>query len=543
MFLRVPQKRHSRETRPRHLLSGSGNPWLGFQWTLRGSGQALRGSGQALRGSKQAFRTLLILMLATMLQCSPSSEEPTSQPPIPAAIQTGLSNPAPTAHPVSIALPANKTFIHVSKEAMASVVNIASIQKSERSGRPTPFPFFDDPFFRRFFGEEFERRFRRPQPRREQGLGSGVIVSSNGYIITNHHVVEQADEVTVLLGDKRKFPANVIGTDPKTDLAVIKIEADDLPTLPWSDSSTLQVGELVLAVGNPFGLNQTVTMGIISAVGRANMGIVDYEDFIQTDAAINPGNSGGALVNLHGELIGINTAIFSRTGGYQGIGFAIPSNMAKNVMNNLIEHGQVIRGWLGVSIQEVTQELAEQFGSPDASGALIGDVVEDSPAEAAGLQRGDVIRRYNGTDVKDSAHLRALVAGTPPKATATVTVLRDGVSLERSVTIAELPEDVTALRSSEGGTSSNHVLSGLTVEPVPPGHTRNDEGVLITRVRPDSPAQAAGLRQNDIILEINRRPVRTVEDFTRLTRDLGPQSPVLLLAKRGNGTFYLSIRP
>ena len=531
MFLRVPQKRHSRRTRPRRLLSGSGNPWSGFQWTLRGSGRA--------------FRTLLILMLATMLQCSPSSEEPTSvsRPPLPAAIQTGLSNPAPTAHPVSLALPANETFIHVSKEAMASVVNIASIQKSERSGRPTPFPFFDDPFFRRFFGEEFERRFRRPQPRREQGLGSGVIVSANGYIITNHHVVERADEVTVLLGDKRKFPANVIGTDPKTDLAVIKIEADDLPTLPWSDSSTLQVGELVLAVGNPFGLNQTVTMGIISAVGRANMGIVDYEDFIQTDAAINPGNSGGALVNLHGELIGINTAIFSRTGGYQGIGFAIPSNMAKNVMDNLIEHGQVIRGWLGVSIQEVTQELAEQFGSPDASGALIGDVVEGSPAEAGGLQRGDVIRRYNGTDVKDSAHLRALVAGTPPKTAATVTVLRDGVSLERSVTIAELPEDVTALRSSEGGTSSDHVLSGLTVEPVPPGRTRNDEGVLITRVKPGSPAQSAGLRQHDIILEINRRPVRTVEDFTRLTRDLGPQSPVLLLAKRGNGTFYLSIRP
>ena len=543
MFLRVPQKRHSRETR--RLLSGSGNPWSGFQWALRGSGWALRSSGQALRGSRLAFRTLLILMLATMLQCSPSSEEPTSvsRPPLPAAIQTGLSSPAPTAHPVGLALPANETFIHVSKEAMASVVNIASIQKSERSGRPTPFPFFDDPFFRRFFGEEFERRFRRPQPRREQGLGSGVIVSSNGYIITNHHVVERADEVTVLLGDKRKFPANVIGTDPKTDLAVIKIEADDLPTLPWSDSSTLQVGELVLAVGNPFGLNQTVTMGIISAVGRANMGIVDYEDFIQTDAAINPGNSGGALVNLRGELIGINTAIFSRTGGYQGIGFAIPSNMAKNVMNNLIEHGQVIRGWLGVSIQEVTQELAEQFEAPDASGALIGDVVEDSPAEAAGLQRGDVIRRYNGTDVKDSAHLRALVAGTPPRTTATVTVLRDGVSLERSVTIADLPEDVTALRSSEGGTSSNHVLSGLTVEPVPPGRTRNDEGVLITRVRQGSPAQSAGLRQNDIILEINRRPVRTVEDFTRLTRDLGPQSPVLLLAKRGNGTFYLSIRP
>lgn len=502
-------------------------------------------STRQIGGRQWALRTLLILILSTMVQCSPSAEEPAPIPQasMPAALQTGLSDPMPMAHPVGVPLPANETFIHVSKEAMASVVNISSTRKSERSSRPAPFPFFDDPFFRRFFGEEFERRFRRPQPRQEQGLGSGVIVSGDGYIVTNHHVVEQADELTVLLGDKRKFSATLIGTDPKTDLAVIKIAADDLPTLRWGDSSTLQVGEVVLAVGNPFGLNQTVTMGIISAVGRANMGIVDYEDFIQTDAAINPGNSGGALVNLNGELIGINTAIFSRTGGYQGIGFAIPSNMVKNVMSNLVDHGEVIRGWLGVSIQELTQELAEQFGAPDASGALIGDVVEDSPAEAAGLQRGDVIRRYNGTAVKDPTHLRALVAGTIPNTTSTVTVLRDGVALERSVTIAELPEDLTALQSSEGETSSNHALAGLTVEPVPPGRTRNDEGVLITRVKPDSLAREAGLRQNDVILEINRHSVRTVEDFARLTRELGPQSPVLILLKRGTGTIYLSIKP
>jgi serine protease Do len=239
-----------------------------------------------------------------------------------------------------MAFPGNETFIRVAKDAMASVVNISSTRKSKSKDQTNPFPFFDDPFFRKFFGEEFEHRFRPPQNRREQGLGSGVIVQSDGYIVTNNHVVEQADQLMVLLGDNRKLKATLVGTDPKTDLAVIKIKAQGLPTLPWGNSSKLQVGEVVLAVGNPFGLNQTVTMGIISAVGRANMGIVDYEDFIQTDAAINPGNSGGALVNLHGELIGINTAIFSRTGGYMGIGFSIPSNMVKGVMDSLIQQGE-----------------------------------------------------------------------------------------------------------------------------------------------------------------------------------------------------------
>ena len=241
-------------------------------------------------------------------------------------------------------------------------------------------------------------------------MGSGVVVSSDGYIVTNNHVVEKADEIQVLLSDKRKLKAKLIGTDPKTDIAVIKIDASDLPVLPWGNSNDLQVGEMVMAVGNPFGLNQTVTLGIISAVGRANMGIVDYEDFIQTDAAINPGNSGGALVNLRGELIGINTAIFTRSGGYMGIGFAIPSNMVKTVMNSLVKHGKVVRGWLGVSIQEVTPELAEQFDAPASRGALVGDVIDDSPAEHAKFERGDIITKYNGKTVDGPAHLRTRVA-------------------------------------------------------------------------------------------------------------------------------------
>ena len=484
-------------------------------------------------------------LLTVSVQCSEAPEDtrPRTSAARQPALQSSTHDPMPTIQPVGVPFPANETFIRVAKDAMASVVNISSTRTREETSQRSPLPFFDDPFFRRFFGDEFEHRFRRQQPRQEQGLGSGVIVSSDGYIVTNNHVVEHADILTVLLGDKRKFPAKLIGTDPKTDLAVIKIDETNLPTLRWGDSRNLQVGELVLAVGNPFGLNQTVTMGIISAIGRANMGIVDYEDFIQTDAAINPGNSGGALVNLQGELIGINTAIFSRTGGYMGIGFAIPSNMVKNVMNNLVDHGKVIRGWLGVSIQQLTPELAEQFGSPDVSGALVGDVVEGSPADEAGLQRGDIIRRYNETPVKDPTHLRSLVAETPPGTRAAVTVLRNNATQDLSVAIGELPKNLTALRSSDRNSTKNHALAGIMVAPIPPDRASQDGGVLVSRVEPDSAADRAGLRRGDIIVELNRSSIRTVDDFHRLSRNLGPKTPVLILLKRGNGTIYVSIKP
>lgn len=455
--------------------------------------------------------------------------------------------------PVSVAttgaatLPANETFINIAKAARASVVNISSSRKVKQEGQPFGSPF-DDPFFRRFFGDEFEKRFKAPRERerQEQGLGSGVIVSTDGYIVTNNHVVEQADEIKVLLGDKRSFKGKVIGTDPKTDLAVIKIDATDLPTLKWADSAQLQVGELVLAVGNPFGLNQTVTMGIISAVGRANMGIVDYEDFIQTDAAINPGNSGGALVNLKGELIGINTAIFSRSGGYMGIGFAIPSNMVRNVMNSLVKHGKVVRGWLGVSIQELTPDLAKEFGVADAQGALVADVLDDSPAAKAKLQRGDVIIAFNGVPVKDPSHLRSMVAETSPDTTSTVTVLRDKDKKDFKVTITELPKDL-AKASKEGSESSKgeHALAGITVEENRDrsGKSRHRGGVVVTDVEPDSAAERAGVRPGDVILEINRKTVRTVADFDKLTGQLSAKTPVLLLINRGNATIFLSIAP
>lgn len=488
-----------------------------------------------------------LFLIGALVQCSQASSDSTpavesvpSASAVPSVVQPETSTP-PVVPPVPTALlPANEVFIRVSQQAMASVVNIASSRPVQQSQQT---PFFDTPFFRRFFGEEFERQFRAPKKRQEQGLGSGVIVSPDGYIVTNHHVVEQADTLTVLLGDKRTFAAELIGTDPKTDLAVIKIPAMDLPTLPWGDSATLQVGEMVLAVGNPFGLNQTVTMGIVSAVGRANVGIVDYENFIQTDAAINPGNSGGALVNLRGELIGINTAIFSRTGGYMGIGFAIPSTMVQHVMRSLIAQGTVVRGWLGVSIQELTPDLAEQFSAPDANGALVSDVFDQSPAARSGIERGDIIRRYNEFLIRDPAHLRTLVAETAPKSRIALSVWRAGSEHDLVVTIAEMPQDIAALtRGPARANAEDHPLTGLTVEPVPRA-SEHQAGVIVTRVEPESPAAHAGLRRGDILLEIDRTPIHTIEDFRRLTDHLDATRSVLVLLQRGTGTMFLSITP
>jgi serine protease Do len=449
--------------------------------------------------------------------------------------------------PPQALLPNSQTVIAVAKHAKASVVNVSATKKMSdgQGGVESPSPFFDDPFFRRFFGEEFERRFRRPQEFRQEGMGSGVIVSTDGYIVTNNHVVERADEIEVSLPDKRTFKAKVIGTDPKTDVAVIKIEARGLPILPWTDSGRLEVGELVLAVGNPFGLTQTVTMGIISAVGRANMGIVDYEDFIQTDAAINPGNSGGALVNLHGELVGINTAIFTRTGGYMGIGFAIPSNMVKTVMDSLIKHGKVVRGWLGVSIQELTPDLAKEFDVSETAGALVADVMEDSPASKAGVQRGDIIMEFERRSVKDPTHLRSLVADTAPGTKVTIMVLRDTRRTSLEVTLGELPKDVSAPHEL-GDAQGKHALAGVQV-----GSLSQDElrelrikgGVVVRRIDPASFAARAGLQEGDVIREINRQAVKSVGEFERRVGKLGAKERVLLLITRGRATIYLALTP
>ncbi|HEY9173833.1 MAG TPA: Do family serine endopeptidase, partial [Verrucomicrobiae bacterium] len=328
------------------------------------------------------------------------------------------------------------TFKPIVKKVTPSVVNIYSAKTVRQT--PAFAPFFDDPFFRQFFGVPFENV---PRERREQSLGSGVIATEDGYILTNNHVVDGADEIKVALADdKSVYDAKVIGTDPQTDIAVLKIEGKNLPAITITDSDQLEVGDIVLAIGNPFGVGQTVTMGIVSAKGRGGMGIVDYEDFIQTDASINPGNSGGALVDAAGRLVGINQSIISRSGGNQGIGFSVPINLARYVMERLIADGKVTRGYLGVMIQPVTPDLAKEFKLPDNTGALIGDVTKDSPAEDAGLKEGDVIIEFNGKKVTDSRHLRLLVSQTAPGTKADVKLLRDGKEKNLTVKLGELPE-------------------------------------------------------------------------------------------------------
>ena len=436
----------------------------------------------------------------------------------------------------------NQHLIAIAKKVKPAVVNISIVKTTAPPSSPFPHsPFFDDPFFRRFFGERFREERRRPPRRRQEGMGSGVIVSPEGYIVTNNHVVAEGDEIQVLLGDQRKFEAELIGTDPKTDLAILKIDASGLPFLSWGDSSTLQVGEMVVAVGNPFGLSQTVTMGIISAVGRANVGIVDYEDFIQTDAAINPGNSGGALVNVQGELIGINTAIFTRSGGYMGIGFAIPSNMAKGVVHSLKAYGKVVRGWLGVSIQDLSPELAKQFETTDTKGALVTDVVEGSPAQDARFRRGDIIREYDGRPVENSTKLRTYVAETPPETEVDVGILREGDNERITVIIGQMPKELAGL--GEGATvGARHALAGLTVESVADESSSEKKGVRVVKVHPDSRAARAGIRKDDVILEINRVTIADVEDFDRVTSRLDEDESVLVLLRRGRSMLFLSLK-
>ena len=310
-------------------------------------------------------------------------------------------------------------FTAIVRTVSPSVVNI-SAEKLVRHGSPEDDPFYD--FFKDFFSPLYEFGLKRNYT--ERSMGSGVIVSPEGYILTNNHVISEARKIKVTLLDKRSFEARVVGVDTKTDLAVLKISAEGLPYIRWGDSDNIQVGDFALAVGNPFGLSHTVTMGIISAVGRANVGIVDYEDFIQTDAAINPGNSGGPLVNAQGELVGINTAIFSKSGGYQGIGFAVPSNMARMVLEQLVASGRVVRGWLGVSIQEITPPLARAFSHDSMKGAIVTETVPGSPAEKAGLRHGDIILSFNGSDVSEPANLRNLVARSSPGEQAELRVLR-----------------------------------------------------------------------------------------------------------------------
>ncbi len=444
-----------------------------------------------------------------------------------------------------------QAFTEIARAVTPTVVNISTTRVVKSPGGEPLTPFFNDPFFKDFFGDEFFRQFRIPKERREQSLGSGVIVTQDGYIVTNNHVIEKATEIKVVLSDKKEFKGKVVGVDPKTDIAVIKIDARDLPTIPWGDSDKLQVGEYVLAVGNPFGLTNTVTMGIISAVGRANVGVAEYEDFIQTDAAINPGNSGGALVNIKGELIGINTAIFSRSGGYQGIGFAVPANMVKAVMESLVKEGKVIRGWLGVSIQDITPELAKQFDVKDLKGALVGDVVEGSPANKAGIKRGDVIIEYNGKAVDNVSHLRNMVAQTPIGTKSKLKLIRDAKEQEVEVIIGELPKEMERAEgpSEEQLEGENIALQGLAVQDLTPEIAqelrlpKGIKGVVISGIESGTLAEEAGLMEGDVIQEINREPIKGLKDYNRIVSKLKRDEVVLLLINRGGRTLFVTISP
>jgi serine protease Do len=390
--------------------------------------------------------------------------------------------------------------------------------------------------------------FKDVPPRRQYGQGSGVIVSSDGYIITNNHVVADAVDVEVILADRRQFKGRVVATDPKTDVAVVKIHASGLPTAAWGDSSALAVGDFVLAIGNPLGLSRTVTFGIVSAVGRADVGVADVEDFIQTDAPINPGNSGGALVNTNGELVGINTAIASPTGGSVGVGFAIPSNMARTAMQSLIKTGRVVRGFLGASTQDVTPLLAKIFHLPDVKGSIITDLQAKGSAERAGLKRGDVVVRFDGRDIMDSGHLRNLMAAAAIGSKHRIELLREARLMQAELTVQEAPrERQRKAQATESAAPTAHPLSGVIVDEITPALARQmdlpaNSGLVVTDIEDGSLAEVSGLQPGDLLLELNRQPIPNFSTFQRLAEPLRSTDLALLLINRQGSLLYIPIQ-
>ena len=450
-------------------------------------------------------------------------------------------NPTPT---VSISTrseaASGRGYSAVVKRVLPAVVNISSSkvvkQTALESGQGL------DPFFRQFFGNE---RFNVPQERREKALGSGVIVSPEGYILTNNHVVDGAKDVTVTLHDKREMKARVVGTDPRTDIAVVKIEGSNFPVLKLADSSKVEIGDIVLAVGNPFGVGQTVTAGIVSATGRGGLGIEQVEDFIQTDAPINPGNSGGALVDDEGHLIGINTAILSgNSGGNQGIGFAVPINMARHDLNEIVAHGKVEHGYLGILPQDVTPALAKAFNG-QTEGALVGEVTPNSPAAKSGLKQGDIITGVNGQPVPNASQLRSRIGMLDPNTSVTMKVWRDGKTMDVPVTLGQFPANEE--RASVDSQDSGNALQGVNVENLTPDTAQQlklspaTKGVVVDTVNPSSRAADAGLQAGDVIVQVNHQSVSNVRDFTQAVSSSKKDAPVLLLVNRDGGTMFLAV--
>lgn len=441
-----------------------------------------------------------------------------------------------------------KAFASVARRVSPSVVFIeveATVEQSPMQG----FGPFGEDFFRRFFGQPGPGEPGQPAPRerRAQGQGSGFVFASKDgllkdktYILTNSHVVQNAEKITVKFKDGRSFEAEVTGTDPKSDVAVIEIGEGGLPALDFADSAKLEVGEWVLALGNPFGLSHTLTAGVVSATGRTALGINDYEDFIQTDAAINPGNSGGPLVNLDGDVVGINTAIFSRSGGYMGVGFAIPSNLARGIADQLIESGEVTRGYIGIVIQDLTPELAESFGVDVSKGIVVAQISEDSPADAAGLEQGDVILEMDGVAVKSVGPFRNRVAATPPGTKVRLTVLRNGKEKKLTLEIGTLTDEAIAATGETGSAAE----LGMTVQTITPDLAQQldaepGKGVAVTNVKPGSIAARAGIRPGAVILQVDRKPVDSAEAFRKAVKASGDDKKVLLLVSRGGMASFV----
>jgi serine protease Do len=447
------------------------------------------------------------------------------------------------------------TFAPVVEKVAPSVVTIATSKMVKKSQNP----YFNDPMFRRFFGipdDGEEPGDQAPRGRggngkkhlERFGLGSGVIVSPEGHILTNNHVIEGADEIIVTIGvDKHEYKATKIATDPSTDIAVLKIEpTTKLHEITFADSDKLRVGDLAIAVGNPFGLTQSVTMGIISALGRSDTHITDYENFIQTDASINPGNSGGALVDVEGRLIGINTAIYSRTGGNQGIGFAVPSNIAHTVMDSLIKNGKVSRGFLGIALQPLSEDLAKAFKIEGNAGALVAEVTSKSPAEKAGIVAGDIVTEVDGKKVEGPRELQLIVAAIAPGTKVNVKLLRDGQAKNVNVELAERPGNKVAANTPPEKSTDPDVLDGVTVGDIN-GETRkkfelpeNSKGVVITEIDPDSPSAEAGLKTGDVIYEINREPITSAKEAVDLSEKVKKEKKVLLrVSTKGNSRYVV----